>query len=114
MTELTLTPTTSPHSIGDDRLADRCRQMIEALRKLGIGLIPKRISQTEIELYYHQREQSLKMCDDGTHSDPYLVDAWIIFESLSDSDSDKFYQVLQDLGIFDDFNYDFSGGDYDE
>jgi hypothetical protein len=89
--------------------------MIEALKKLGIGLIPKRVATDEIELYCPQRELTLKMCDDGTHSDPYLVEAWVIFESLSDTDSDKFYQSLQDLAIFDDYNYDFSeGDDYDD
>ena len=114
MTELTLVPNTEPHSLGDDRLADRCRLMLEALKKLGIGLIPTRVSETEINLYYHQREQSLKMCLDDRARDPYLVDAWILFESLNDTDSDKFYQSLQDLAIFDDYNYDFAEGDYDE
>lgn len=115
MTKLTLTANPHPHSLGDDRLADRCRKMIETLKKLGIGLLAKRVSPDEIELYYHQREQSLKLCDDGTHSDPYLVEAWVIFESLNDTDSDKFYKSLQDLAIFDDYNYDFSeGDDYDD
>lgn len=114
MTELTLTPNAEPHSLGDDRLASNCRQIMSELKKLGIGLIPRRVANDEIELYHPQREQTLKLCQDNKHSDPYLVDAWIIFESLSDSDSDKFYQSLQDLGIFDDYNYDFSEGDYDE
>ena len=113
MTELTLTANTFPHSLGGDRLADRCRLMIDELKKLGIFLSPKRLSESEIELYYEQREQSLKLCDDGTHSDPYLVEAWVIFESLSDTDSDKFYQSLQDLGIFDDFNYRFDDEEED-
>lgn len=114
MTEqLTLTPNTEPHSIGDDTLADRCRAMLKSLREMGVFLSPKRISKSEIELYYEQREQSLKLCDDGTHSDPYLIEAWILFESLNDSDSDKFYQSLQDLAIYDDFNYRFDDEEED-
>lgn len=107
MTELTLTANPYPHSLGDDRLADRCRLMIKALQKIGIGLIPKRVNESEIEIYYPQRELTFKLCQDTNTSDPYLVEAWVIFESLSESDSDYLYQQLQEIGIFDDFNYQF-------
>lgn len=113
MTELTLTANTEKHSLGDDNLAHKCREMLEALRKVGIGLIPKRVSETKISLYYDQREQSCKLCQDNRNSDPYLIEAWVIFESLDDTDSDKFYQALQDIGIFDDFNYRFDDEEED-
>lgn len=113
MTEqLSLTPNAEPYSLGDDTLADKCRLMLDALKKIGIFLSPKRVSVDEIELYYDQREASMTLC--GDNPDPYLIEAWIVFESITENEKDYLYQQLQDLAIYDDYNYDFSEGDYEE
>jgi hypothetical protein len=116
MTELTLTPTTSLYSIGDDFLANKANELISFLRKLDIHFEVWRHTKNEIVFCDAERVRMMRLCeDDITPNEAYLVDAWVLFDAdICDNDDlfNNVYEGLQQLNIVDDWNTDFSGEDY--